>query len=659
MRRDSNEFAWALIAITFIIIFSSTPSAYAQSTISVQYRSGLKLDGEVHEWEYPPKVFSEDWATGTLSIYIAHNREHLYVAAYIPDDTSNSNDTFLVFISRTNNRLETPRYDDYVVEIKRDGNVKVKRVTSGKETTHFQCEAAVKSSSDNWNVELQVPYTSLLINIGEDKKIGIGFKVINEGVGESIFPSGLIDDNPSTWCEAHSLSYWGSVNLKFTGFRAKVLPPYEDYYTGVKVRMEIEVLNQGDAPVSGVEIRILLDGEELQTYNIESSIEKGAEYKINFNWTATEGIHNFTIVVDPNNLISESNEGDNRAEKLLSVRSPILAVEAPDGITVTVNGVEYNVSEGVASIPVQVGKVTIGIEEEHREEGVKMTFKRWVEGGENPTIEVNVTGDMTLTARYDIFYRVGFRFLYTKMREENGSQTFEYEEFKPNVVKLFVGENLSFVYLRNNFEVWLPSGELSIYNVTWRGVNVIEGVINKEIYESAQIDLICKVIDAKVKVTDPLGFGVDGAEVWVKLPNGDKVNGTTIGGYTILEKLPATRLTCTIKYLGLSYKTTLDLTSDYEFEARVVFSLSVVAIVVAITAILVIIVVYALMRTRAKYRVKRRKKPRAPYPPPQSPPQRLPPPPPPNQPPIYPPPSSQTSPQGWQRNEQQRREPTG
>ena len=189
-------------------------------------------------------------------------------------------------------------------------------------------------------------------------------------------------------------------------------------------------------------------------------------------------------------------------------------------------------------------------------------------------------------------------------------------------------------------------------------MNVIEGVINKEIHESAQIDLICKVIDAKVKVTDPLGFGVDGAEVWIKLPNGDKANGTTLGGYTILEKLPATRLTCTIKYLGLSYKTTLDLTSDYEFEARVVFSLSVVAIVVAITAILVIIVVYALMRTRAKYRVKRRKKPRAPYPP-QPPPQRPPPPPPSNQPPIYPPPSSQTSPQGWQRNEQQRGEPTG
>ncbi|MEM2976531.1 MAG: CARDB domain-containing protein [Thermoplasmata archaeon] len=84
------------------------------------------------------------------------------------------------------------------------------------------------------------------------------------------------------------------------------------------VTVEVTVLNVGEVNVENVVVRFYEDKTILGNERLDR-VAGGQNYTVTFTWLARAGPHNLRFVVDPDDLVVESNEADNIAKEKLTV----------------------------------------------------------------------------------------------------------------------------------------------------------------------------------------------------------------------------------------------------------------------------------------------------------------------------------------------------
>jgi PKD repeat protein len=88
------------------------------------------------------------------------------------------------------------------------------------------------------------------------------------------------------------------------------------------------VRNLGEAAVSQVRVQFLVDNQPLESI-VVAQLNPGASKTLSVKWHAKRGFHNVSAVVDPLELVTESDEGNNRADASFFVGWPLgLILEA-------------------------------------------------------------------------------------------------------------------------------------------------------------------------------------------------------------------------------------------------------------------------------------------------------------------------------------------
>jgi hypothetical protein len=84
--------------------------------------------------------------------------------------------------------------------------------------------------------------------------------------------------------------------------------------TGNPVKINIQIENVGDADAANVQVQLSVDNKNIGLKTI-ATIKAGESATTSFSWDGTTGKHTIRVVVDPSNLVSESNENNNIAEQ--------------------------------------------------------------------------------------------------------------------------------------------------------------------------------------------------------------------------------------------------------------------------------------------------------------------------------------------------------
>jgi subtilase family serine protease len=88
-------------------------------------------------------------------------------------------------------------------------------------------------------------------------------------------------------------------------------------------RIEATILNDGAARARDVQVRLFVDGQELDTSSI-GEVEPSDDKRVRFDRTElTAGSHSVRVVVDPTQAVSESNEGNNDVSQSISCQAPL------------------------------------------------------------------------------------------------------------------------------------------------------------------------------------------------------------------------------------------------------------------------------------------------------------------------------------------------
>lgn len=148
----------------------------------------------------------------------------------------------------------------------------------------------------------------------------------------------------------------------------------ENPYPNESVTINAKVTNLGSTDISGVTVRFsdfgdLLGQQTIATLPVGATVEVSVETKYN-----EAGAHFVSVTVDPDNMIPESNEGNNEASRLLQVGDPdpssaSMVVHANSASTCPGNSVtltgqafyDFAQVEGTDDYPVQGGQVTISV----------------------------------------------------------------------------------------------------------------------------------------------------------------------------------------------------------------------------------------------------------------------------------------------------------
>ena len=126
---------------------------------------------------------------------------------------------------------------------------------------------------------------------------------------------------------------------------------------GRQVRVNVTISNSGaGATLRAIPVDIFIDGEAVGSA-MADGLEGGGLKNVSANWTATPGDHELRAVVDPGNVIVESDEGNNYLVKQISVPYPDIALsnltftpQVPDpGVPVTLRTVLSNIGPGNTS----------------------------------------------------------------------------------------------------------------------------------------------------------------------------------------------------------------------------------------------------------------------------------------------------------------------
>lgn len=136
---------------------------------------------------------------------------------------------------------------------------------------------------------------------------------------------------------------------------------------------------------------------------------------------------------------------------------------------------------------------------------------------------------------------------------------------------------------------WLDSGStFSVSNVTFGGVDVVSPAQTQYSVDGpATVTVKALVYDAAVKVTDPLGLPVAGAQVKMTLVNGTTLSGQTgANGVFVARSIPLGNYTARISSLGLTAQASGDASAVANASVEVLLSAVVVALfVLLITSI--------------------------------------------------------------------------
>lgn len=90
---------------------------------------------------------------------------------------------------------------------------------------------------------------------------------------------------------------------------------------GPQVVVTAVVHNNGTADASAVQVRFTVDGQQFATQTV-AKIASGSLVRLSAGWSSKgqKGNHTFTVAADPGNTVAESNESNNSASKLVTVK---------------------------------------------------------------------------------------------------------------------------------------------------------------------------------------------------------------------------------------------------------------------------------------------------------------------------------------------------
>lgn len=100
---------------------------------------------------------------------------------------------------------------------------------------------------------------------------------------------------------------------------------------GDKVNVSVKIGNAGGKSVSNFDIKCYVDGYYYDSRFV-NVMDKGEEKIMNFTWNAIYGKHDFSFVVDENNIIDEITEGNNVKNISIEV-GPLLTISVPQIIS--------------------------------------------------------------------------------------------------------------------------------------------------------------------------------------------------------------------------------------------------------------------------------------------------------------------------------------
>ncbi len=174
------------------------------------------------------------------------------------------------------------------------------------------------------------------------------------------------------------------------------------------VTITVQISNIGTQAATNVQVEVDLDGQ-LYT-NTQVSVGAGASTQTSFTWLSVLGSHTFRIIIDPKQLINDTNRANNIASFNVNV-GPTLTINVPPNVTtagnvwVLINGVRYNLTSGQLQTSVPTGTITIQIQPAvNTSLGVRQFFTRWSDGNLTNPRQITVTSNTVMQAVYRAQY---------------------------------------------------------------------------------------------------------------------------------------------------------------------------------------------------------------------------------------------------------------
>ncbi|RLI81424.1 MAG: hypothetical protein DRP01_10905, partial [Archaeoglobales archaeon] len=141
--------------------------------------------------------------------------------------------------------------------------------------------------------------------------------------------------------------------------------------------VDVTIANVGDGDAEGFNVSLYADGELVGVKTVESLVA-GGEVTLEFEWTPSEAkTYELRAVVDPDNVVDEINETNNRM---------IVTVEVLKQANVFVEDFSVNVTEGIVPLVVEINATVVNTGDVPGE----ITVHFYIEGSEvySETIEV-------------------------------------------------------------------------------------------------------------------------------------------------------------------------------------------------------------------------------------------------------------------------------
>ena len=289
-----------------------------------------------------------------------------------------------------------------------------------------------------WNVGQTFTDTKNSISIAISSKQRNSYQVIvNRGGSQP--PPPIQNQNQTSY-----------VDLAVTNVNAQ---PTVVTLPNTTVTITVQISNLGNQNVSNVPVEVDLDNS-LYT-NLQISVGAAASTETTFTWTSTVGNHVFRIIVDPDNILNETNRTNNIATFNVSV-GPTLTINVPlnvsgaENIWVSVDGVKYNITAGQLQTSVSTGNITVEIQPDvNTSLGTREVFAGWSDGNSANPRQITIKQDMTLHANYVTQYLLFI--------DPNGGSTTPSGWYLPNTRVYVSVTNPSIVqpnHIRLSFNGW-------------------------------------------------------------------------------------------------------------------------------------------------------------------------------------------------------------
>jgi hypothetical protein len=170
-------------------------------------------------------------------------------------------------------------------------------------------------------ITIIVPRSAFGLNAGDGLSRFLTRISIRAGVG-SLTP----DNMPDSLARTGAYTVKGNENCTVPQPDLAIAPADIGTYTykgqgGPQVVVAAVVHNNGTADASAVQVQFAVDGQVFATQTVPN-IAKGTVARLTAGWSSKgqKGNHTFTVTADPANTVSESNEGNNSASKLVTVK---------------------------------------------------------------------------------------------------------------------------------------------------------------------------------------------------------------------------------------------------------------------------------------------------------------------------------------------------